>query len=78
MTAIAEHVPLLYKIPEACVMLRLSRTEIYEQIKAGRLHTVHQGRAAFIAATDLAAYVALLRQEAEVERLSQREAEAAL
>lgn len=69
MTATAtEHAPLLYKIPEACALLRMSRTEIYEQIKAGRLHTVHQGRASFIAADDLAAYVALLREEAHAAR----------
>jgi uncharacterized protein (DUF1697 family) len=44
--AVTEHGPLLYKIPEACALLRMSRTEIYEQIKAGRLHTIHQGCAA--------------------------------
>jgi Helix-turn-helix domain len=72
-----EQMPLLFKIPEACAMLRISRTEIYGQIKAGRLHTVHQGRAAFITADDLAAYVALLRQEASAVRVTQQEAEAA-
>jgi excisionase family DNA binding protein len=60
--------PLMYKIPEACALLRLSRTQVYEQINAARLRTVHVGRAVFVTADDLAAYVALLRTEAEAAR----------
>jgi hypothetical protein len=52
-----EHVPMsapddaasphwrLYRIPEAMELLSLSRTVIYEQIRAGRLRSVTQGRA---------------------------------
>jgi hypothetical protein len=36
----------LYRIPEAMELLSLSRTVIYEQIRAGRLRTVTEGRAA--------------------------------
>jgi hypothetical protein len=59
--------PMLYKISDAVRVLRLSRSEIYEQIKAGRIRTVHQGRATFITADALAEYVRLLKQEAEAE-----------
>jgi hypothetical protein len=36
----------LYAIPEAMVLLSLSRTQIYELIRSDRLLTVTQGRAA--------------------------------
>jgi excisionase family DNA binding protein len=71
MTAVATErdlAPLLYKIPEVCALLRLSRSEVYDQIKDGRIKTVHQGRAVFVAALDLAAYVELLRAEARAAR----------
>ena len=42
----------------------LSRSVIYEQIRAGRLPTVKQGRATLVTATALADYVKLLEQEA--------------
>ena len=58
--------PRLYKISDAVRALRLSRSEIYEQIKAGRIRTVHQGRATFITAQALDDYVDLLTQEAQV------------
>jgi hypothetical protein len=70
MTAITikDRDPLLYKVKDAVQVLRMSRSEIYEQIRAGRILTVKQGRATFITADDLAAYVGLLRQEAEEGR----------
>jgi Helix-turn-helix domain len=57
--------PHLYKITDAVRVLRMSRSIIYEQIKAGRIRTVKQGRATFITAAALADYIALLEQEAK-------------
>ncbi len=56
--------PVLYKIREVTAMLRLSRSVIYEQIRAGRLRIVKQGRATLVPASAIAEYVALLEQEA--------------
>jgi excisionase family DNA binding protein len=53
----------LYRIPEAMQLLSLSRTVIYEQIRAGRLRSVKQGRARLIPAEAIADYVALLLSE---------------
>ncbi|MGZ3147298.1 helix-turn-helix domain-containing protein [Lentzea chajnantorensis] len=55
----------LYKIPEAMALLSLSRSVIYEQIRAGRLRFVKQGRATLIPASAIRDYVALLEREAE-------------
>jgi excisionase family DNA binding protein len=55
----------LYRISEAMQLLSLSRTVIYEQIRAGRLRSVTQGRIRLIPADSIADYVALLRAEAE-------------
>jgi excisionase family DNA binding protein len=43
---------------------RLSRSIIYEQIRAGRLRTVKQGAATLITAAALDDYVKLLEREA--------------
>jgi excisionase family DNA binding protein len=56
--------PLLYRVEGAMEVLNLSRTVIYEQIRAGRLRTVHQGRACRIPVSALREYVALLEREA--------------
>jgi hypothetical protein len=76
MTATTEHAPMLYKVPEVLDMLRISRTQFYAQVNAGRLRILKQGTATRVAADDLTAYVQLLQQEAEAAR--QQEAEAAL
>jgi excisionase family DNA binding protein len=55
----------LYRIPDAMRLLSLSRSVIYEQIRAGRLRTVHQGRACLITAAAIREYIALLVKEAE-------------
>jgi excisionase family DNA binding protein len=57
----------LYKIPEAMQLLSMSRSVIYEQIRAGRLRSVQQGRARLISAKAIRDYVALLEREAEQE-----------
>lgn len=54
----------LYRVPEAMALLSLSRSVIYEQIRAGRLRTVHQGRACLIPKSAIQDYVALLEKEA--------------
>lgn len=54
----------LYKVNEAAEALRLSRTQIYELIRSGRLVTVTQGRRRLVPASAIADYVALLLAEA--------------
>jgi len=60
--------PVLYKIPEVMTMLRMSRHVVYEQIRRGRLRIVKEGRATFVTAAALRAYVELLEREAEAAR----------
>ena len=55
----------LYRVHEAMEILRLGRTAVYEQIRAGRLRSVKQGTARLIPATAITDYVALLEREAE-------------
>jgi excisionase family DNA binding protein len=55
----------LYRVPEAMDLLSLSCSVLYEQIRAGRLRTVTQGRTRLIPATAIADYVALLEREAD-------------
>ncbi len=54
----------LYRIPEAMRLLSMSRTVIYEQLRAGRLRSVRQGRTRLIPAAAITDYVALLESEA--------------
>ena len=56
---------MMYKIPEVMAMLRMSRHAIYEQIHRGRLRIVKQGRATFVTAAAVRAYVELLEREGE-------------
>jgi excisionase family DNA binding protein len=60
--------PQLYRIPDAMRLLSMSRTVIYEQLRSGRLRSVHQGRARLIPATAIRDYIALLESEAQAER----------
>ena len=57
----------LYRITDAMRMLSMSRTVIYEQLRCGRLRSVHQGRARLIPASAIRDYVALLEAEAQME-----------
>ena len=70
MTAVTTPAPdlVLYKVPEVMAMLKMSRHVLYEQIQRGRLRIVKQGRATFITAAAIRAYVELLEQEAEAVR----------
>jgi excisionase family DNA binding protein len=68
MTAITLAAPQLYRIPDAMRVLSMSRTVIYEQLRSGRLRSVHQGRARLIPAAAITDYIALLETEAQTER----------
>lgn len=54
----------LYRVSEAMRILSLSRSVLYEQLRSGRLRSVHQGRSRLIPAAAIAEYVALLEREA--------------
>jgi excisionase family DNA binding protein len=54
----------LYTIPEVMELLSLSRTTIYALIRTGRLRAVREGRSRLVSASAIAAYVALLEDEA--------------
>jgi Helix-turn-helix domain len=62
MTAVVEH--RLYPIPDVVSVLSMSRSVIYEQIRAGRLSTVKQGRRRYVTAAGITEYIALLEREA--------------
>jgi hypothetical protein len=47
------------------VLLSMSRSVLYEQIRAGRLRTVTQGRSRLVPGNAIRAYVNLLVREAE-------------
>ncbi|MEZ0077459.1 excisionase family DNA binding protein [Planotetraspora sp. GP83] len=48
-------------------LLSMSRTVIYEQIRAGRLRSLKQGRTRLIPASAITEYIALLEQEVRTE-----------
>ena len=52
----------LYKITEAMTVLSISRSVIYDEIRAGRLRSVTRGRSRLIPASAIADYVALLER----------------
>lgn len=56
----------LYRVPEAMALLSMSRSVLYEQIRAGRIKTVTQGRSRLIPAASIHEYVQLLINESEV------------
>ncbi|WP_116247106.1 helix-turn-helix domain-containing protein [Nocardiopsis sp. FIRDI 009] len=56
----------LYTVEDATQALRLSRAELYEQMRAGRLRFVKVGRARRIPASAITEFVALLEKEAEL------------
>lgn len=64
MTENSGTVPQLLRVDEACRVLSLSRTVIYELIRSGRLRSVKQGRTRLVPASAIAEYVALLEREA--------------
>ncbi|OJY40318.1 MAG: hypothetical protein BGP03_00440 [Pseudonocardia sp. 73-21] len=54
----------MYRIAEAMEILSLKRSVIYEQLRSGRLRSVHVGRTRLITAAAINEYVALLEREA--------------
>ena len=56
----------LYRVADAMVVLSMSRSVIYEQMRSGRLRSVTQGRARLIPASAIADYIALLERESMV------------
>jgi excisionase family DNA binding protein len=55
----------LYRVVDAMIVLSMSRSAIYEQIRSGRLRSVTQGRRRLIPASAIAEYIALLECEAQ-------------
>jgi hypothetical protein len=55
----------LYRIPDVEKRLKLGRSLIYEQIRAGRLSSVTQGHARLFTAHGIRQYIALLEREAQ-------------
>lgn len=60
--------PALYRVADAMRVLSMSRTVIYDLIRAGRLRTVKEGRARLIPASAIAEYIDLLEREARGRR----------
>jgi excisionase family DNA binding protein len=59
----ASAVPRLYRVSDAMRILSLSRSTIFEQIRAGRLRSVKQGRTRLIPESAIRDYIALLQSE---------------
>ena len=55
----------LYRVADAMVVLSMSRSVLYEQIRTGRLRSVTQGRTRLIPASAITDYIALLECEAQ-------------
>ena len=53
----------LYRVSEAMVILSLGRSVIYEQLRSGRLRSVHVGRTRLVPAAAIAEYIKLLERE---------------
>ncbi len=58
----------LYRVTEAMALLSLSRSVLYEELRCGRLRSVHVGRTRLVPATAITEYVALLEREAVAPR----------
>ena len=55
----------LYRVAEVMTLLSLSRSVLYEELRAGRLRSVHVGRTRLITAAAINDYIALLEREAD-------------
>ncbi|MFK0192429.1 helix-turn-helix domain-containing protein [Kitasatospora sp. NPDC090308] len=60
----ATELQVLYRVDDVVQLLRLSRTVVYDLIRAGRLRTVKEGRSRLVPASAINDYVALLEREA--------------
>jgi excisionase family DNA binding protein len=54
----------LYRVTDAMALLSLGRSVIYEQLRSGRLRSVHVGRTRLVPAAAITDYIALLEREA--------------
>ena len=63
-----EPAPMMFRISTVVKLTGLSRSVIYEQIRAGRLRTVKQGTATLVTAVALDDYVKLLEREARARQ----------
>ncbi len=61
----------LYRVPDAMVLLSMSRSVIYEQMRAGRLRSVSQGRTRLIPASAIEDFIELLEREAKEDDYGQ-------
>jgi excisionase family DNA binding protein len=57
--------PLLYTLPEAAALLRISRTKLYELLTANEIESIHIGRSRKIPTAALHDYIERLRTEEE-------------
>jgi excisionase family DNA binding protein len=58
------HEPVLFRVNDVTKILNLSRTVIFDLIRAGRLRSVKEGRARLIPASAIWEYLDLLEREA--------------
>ncbi len=58
----------LYRVTDAIALLSLSRSVLYEELRCGRLRSVHVGRTRLIPAAAITEYVSLLEREAAAPR----------
>jgi excisionase family DNA binding protein len=58
----------LYRVVEVMALLSLSRSVLYEELRSGRLRSVHVGRTRLIPASAITEYVALLERAADAMR----------
>lgn len=56
---------LLYTIPEVMALLRLSKTQVFDELRRGRIQSVKVGRARRVPAQCLNDFVALLIRESQ-------------
>jgi excisionase family DNA binding protein len=56
---------LLYTIPEVMTLLRLSKTQVFDELRRGRIQSVKVGRARRVPAQCLTDFVALLIRESQ-------------
>ena len=54
----------LYRVTEVMALLSLSRSVLYEELRCGRLRSVHVGRTRLVPASAITDYVTLLEREA--------------
>ncbi|TQL97693.1 excisionase family DNA binding protein [Actinoallomurus bryophytorum] len=64
-TTTAHDAPLLYTLPEAAALLRISRTKLYELLTAHEIESIHIGRSRKIPSAALHDYIERLRIEEE-------------